>query len=264
VRRYAISDAEYIEAEHDGYTRLDQPVIHRRRLLRVRPHCWIVADDFRGKGVHTFNTSFHFAAEACVERVPRTSLTSTGLQIVSGKHTLQLAFFASNAVHTEILQGATGPLQGWVSRSYGNIRPAPVLCTTVRDEVPSAAITVLISRNPEMNLEGIPVVREQPIKSGHGTACVVDHGGIKDLFIMPLRDMPLCANEFTCRGEFFWVRYLDGQIFELFCINARHASIPGCTLFDHPSPVSCIRLRIGRDQITTMPGIRETNTYVRH
>jgi hypothetical protein len=49
------------------------PVTHRRRILHVRPHCWVIADDFRGEGPHSFETLFHFSPLAALSMDPRRS-----------------------------------------------------------------------------------------------------------------------------------------------------------------------------------------------
>jgi hypothetical protein len=53
---------DIIVAEHDGYRRLTQPVVHRRavRFLK-RKRLWIVEDSLSGAGEHVFHFRFHFA-----------------------------------------------------------------------------------------------------------------------------------------------------------------------------------------------------------
>ena len=41
---------EYVEAEHDGYRGAPFNIMHRRRLLHVRPGLWIGVDDLQGRG----------------------------------------------------------------------------------------------------------------------------------------------------------------------------------------------------------------------
>jgi hypothetical protein len=265
IRRFAFPEVEYIEAEHDGYARLDEPVIHRRRLLRVRSNCWIIADDFRGTGVHTFSSNFHFAPDARILMGHRRNLCSTSIEALCGSRTLRLGFFASNPVHTEIIQQMTNPIQGWISRGYGNVSPAPILCATVLDKAPSASITILVSLNSETDKKDAPELREQVIEGSRGTACVLEYGGMKDVFVMPLNDQTVRVSDFECRGEFFWVRYLKNEIRELFCINASRACIGDHKLFDRPTQVSCTHMRLDRGRMTTtLLEEREAETYVRH
>ena len=60
VRAWESDDAfDYVEARHDGYRRLRQPVTHRRAVLFVRPDYWIVVDRIEGRGVHRVSRRFH-------------------------------------------------------------------------------------------------------------------------------------------------------------------------------------------------------------
>lgn len=50
-----------VSAEHDGYARLPQPVTHRRTIIfNKQDRCWLLEDEFFGKGNHNFAVRFHF------------------------------------------------------------------------------------------------------------------------------------------------------------------------------------------------------------
>jgi hypothetical protein len=135
----------------------------------------------------------------------------------------------------------------------------------VLDKAPSASITILVSLNSETDKKDAPELREQVIEGSRGTACILEYGGMKDVFVMPLNDQTVRVSDFECRGEFFWVRYLKDEIRELFCINASHACIGDHKLFDHPTQVSCTHMRLDRGRMTTtLLEEREAETYVRH
>jgi hypothetical protein len=46
---------EYIEGEHDGYCRLNNPVRHKRCMVKVKDVVWLVIDDLWGQGTHEFS-----------------------------------------------------------------------------------------------------------------------------------------------------------------------------------------------------------------
>ena len=48
-----------INAEHDGYARLEEPVRHRRDILFFDDCCFLIKDSFKGKGFHDFEINFH-------------------------------------------------------------------------------------------------------------------------------------------------------------------------------------------------------------
>lgn len=55
----------FAEASHDGYARLSDPVVHRRRIELSREGLH-VADDFACRGSHTFELFFHLAPESAL------------------------------------------------------------------------------------------------------------------------------------------------------------------------------------------------------
>jgi hypothetical protein len=52
-----------VSAEHSGYSRLPNPLTHRRTITFNRKNrSWLVDDKFVGNGQHTFSIRFHFDA----------------------------------------------------------------------------------------------------------------------------------------------------------------------------------------------------------
>ncbi len=264
LRHFSFVNADYIEAEHDGYSRLANPIVHRRRVLHVRPHCWLVVDDFRGEGHHTFETFYHFPALAAVSLDPRNSLSSVNLRSADRGQGLSLAFYASNAVEAHVIRGSKAPIQGWLSKEYGDIQPAPVLRARVHDSTPSAAMTVLVPRFMDVDTQKLPQIQEEPVEDGRGTACTLFQAGIRDLFVMSLGDGPIRVGDFLFEGEFFWVRRIEDRVREVLGINAKRAALGRQVLFENPSSVSCVNARMTDDWLTTIYGSMEASAYVRH
>ena len=102
----------YIIGEHDGYRRLQDPVIHRRTLsLKGRERKLMIHDSLICKGRHTAMLAFHLA-----ERCRMISRTSHHLEIDTG---LGRVFLEIDPAWTvEILYGSNDPIGGWVSRGY--------------------------------------------------------------------------------------------------------------------------------------------------
>jgi hypothetical protein len=264
VRHLTLPDAEYIEAEHDGYSRLVNPVVHKRRVLHARAHCWVVVDDFRGEGLHCFDSFYHFAPAAAVSLDPRQSLTGFSARLAVENRGASFAFFASNAVHASIIHGSREPIQGWYSHEYGDVRAAPVLCARVQDSAPSASITVIIPRHLDLDIHTPPLLREELIEEGRGAACLLDQDGVQDLFVQSLEGGAIHVSDFAFEGDFLWARSRNGQVTEALCVNAAYAAWGNHVLFENPSPVSCVNVRITQNRATTVYADAEWSAYVRH
>ena len=106
------SDEEILlQASHDGYSRLKQPVIHKRALMAVGEEGLIVKDVFLGTGVHTFELNFHLHPEASFKDEDGwLALENHGEKIflkLMGKHEFRFA------------EGEENPVFGWYSPTYG-------------------------------------------------------------------------------------------------------------------------------------------------
>ncbi|MGH8543280.1 MAG: heparinase II/III family protein, partial [Gammaproteobacteria bacterium] len=98
--------------EHDGYSRLEDPVLHRRTLeLDERSRILSIRDDIVANGTHEITAYFHLAENAL--------LAAEGpnrYRIAVGGGTVTLEVDARFAV--DILAGSDEPIGGWVSRGY--------------------------------------------------------------------------------------------------------------------------------------------------
>jgi hypothetical protein len=129
---------DLVEAAHDGYARLTQPVRHRRRVLFVKPRGWIVVDDLTGAGEHDVELRFQFA--------PRPVRLVSGWARAEGRANrgLWLRTLAPFALTADIREGRQNPIDGWISPGYGVRRPAPVVVYTAHVTLPSRVTTVIL------------------------------------------------------------------------------------------------------------------------
>jgi hypothetical protein len=132
VQRWVSSaSADFVDALSDAYGRLADPVLHRRRVLFIKPRYWLLVDDVVGAGEHRVDVGFQLAPLR-VEADPSGWTRAHG---TNGSGLLLRAF-------------ATAPLQaelidGWVAPDYGRRRPAPYVRFSTRARLPLRVITVL-------------------------------------------------------------------------------------------------------------------------
>lgn len=63
---------DLVSGEHFGYTRLSEPITHRRTIeFFKKDRYWVIQDELAGKGRHKFSFSFHLAPEVNVLEVER-------------------------------------------------------------------------------------------------------------------------------------------------------------------------------------------------
>lgn len=117
-----------VMGEHDGYVRLDDPLVHHRTLeLDGRARRLIIRDDLIADGGHDVEVFYHFAEQARVERL---SARCFKVDVGPGELTVTM----DNLLTVEELTCSTDPIAGWVSRGYHQKVPGTSLIGRCRIE----------------------------------------------------------------------------------------------------------------------------------
>ena len=115
---------DFIDAEHNGYQRLEQPVLHRRKVLYVKRKCYLVQDVFIGKGYQDVELNYHFSPFVSIEQSGKVEMTvRKGGKIIGALEIIA----PSNSFKSRIYYGSNKPIRGWYSDGYGHKRPSPTL-----------------------------------------------------------------------------------------------------------------------------------------
>src|SRR5207253_1361162 len=140
LRRWQSTDAlDFVDAEHAAYRRLADPVVHRRRILFVKPRYWIIVDDLEGAAEHRLDLRFQFApVEVSVDPTlcARAHRPDARGLLVRPLSTVPLK--------GEVREGEVDPREGWISPDYGQRRPAPMLVYSAVTRLPNRIVTLLL------------------------------------------------------------------------------------------------------------------------
>ena len=110
-------ERERFVGEHDGYARLDDPVIHRREIeLNKAARCIEIVDVLECTGDHRVELFWHFA-EACAVRVEH-----SGVYVKNGPIGAMLQMSTSD-FSLSLLRGTETPIAGWISRHFDDKQP---------------------------------------------------------------------------------------------------------------------------------------------
>lgn len=140
-RCWSSSDAlDYVDGFHDGYQRLHDPVVHRRRICFVKPHFWVILDDLTARTYHTYEQYFHFAPQCRIQESEDLTVAAfyqNGAGIVVKPLLTESMRFAR-------FHGSMNPMQGWVSYDYAVKVPAEAVrySKRVREGVQFAALLI--------------------------------------------------------------------------------------------------------------------------
>jgi len=122
---------DFFAGSGTGYSRLKEPVQHRRYVFYLKPCFWLIRDVLEGVGVHQLDVSWHFAPGS--------------LSIIPGGVTFLGSKKASLALLSTANQDSSQEIsQSWHSPVYGRKEFSPVLRFSTRRRLPAEFATLLI------------------------------------------------------------------------------------------------------------------------
>jgi hypothetical protein len=255
--RVALPEIDYIEGEHEGYSRPSNGVTHSRRLIHVRPNYWIVIDQCRGEGEHDFDFLYHFAPDARLVVTSDEKRGDVDCRAQIGDAGLQLSMFASAPIQAEVICGETIGVQGWSSRLYGERCASPVLKASMHSGSPVSTMTFLLPGNRPMRSRGFS------LNSSEALAAAIADGDYEDIVVLGCPDRELHLMGYVMRGEFFWLRTLHGQLRKLLAVNACSFSRHGDMVFENTEAIPYVQTEFWENGILTERGENEGKVYVR-
>jgi hypothetical protein len=120
-----------VVAEHNGYSQLNDPVIHRRTLaLDAEVRTLTICDELTACEDHHIQLLFHCAADCDVARVDASRL-------VIGAQGGTVILVIDARLTVELLTGSEAPIAGWVSTRYHRKRPTTTVIASARIHGPA-------------------------------------------------------------------------------------------------------------------------------
>jgi uncharacterized heparinase superfamily protein len=149
---HSTPEFDFLDAEHDGYLALPDPVVHRRRVIFVKPGYWILVDDVTGAARHQVDLTFQFGALAVSLGAHPWARAATRQGRV-----LWICPFPGAPVQPSLKYGELTPIRGWISTEYGDRQPAPMLIYSFVVALPWRIVTLLLP--DRQGLAAPPAVR---------------------------------------------------------------------------------------------------------
>jgi hypothetical protein len=123
------AERDVFEGWHDGYARLRDPVVHRRRIIVDKPaRRIVVADRLQMSGAHEVELFFHCSDRCQVEPA------ADGYVLRQGAKSLLLRLPRIPSAASRVHFGSVAPISGWVSRRFDEKQPAPTIAWKARLE----------------------------------------------------------------------------------------------------------------------------------
>lgn len=127
------------DAEHDAYHTLSDPVVHRRRVLYLKPRYWVIVDDLDGQDEHRVDLSFQFAPLDLIADVDPWVRARR-----AGGRGLAVGAWSTVSLERSIVAGGMDPIRGWHSAEYGQREPAPHVAYSVTARCPLRIVSAIV------------------------------------------------------------------------------------------------------------------------
>ena len=183
VRWISKPDFDFADADHDAYIRLSESVIHRRRVLFVKPRFWVIVDDLSGTLEHTVEMRYQFAPgyQVDLERTPWIAARGP-----AGPGLFAIVF-GTVPILPKLLEGSLDPIGGWVSPIFGKRLPAPALCYRASGRFPIRIATLLFP----VERTTVPTPHVAPLVGGDSPLCGFAIDGGEQFILIDDRDVRL-------------------------------------------------------------------------
>lgn len=113
---------DVFEGWHDGYARLADPVLHRRRITLDKAARRIVVEDrLEMRGTHNVELYFHCSERCSVDPLPY------GFVIRHAATEVELRLPLVDGARSGVRRGSLSPICGWISRRFDEKLPSPTI-----------------------------------------------------------------------------------------------------------------------------------------
>jgi hypothetical protein len=115
-------ERDLFEGWHDGYLRLPEPVLHRRRIVLDKSARSVsIEDRLETSGPHDVELLFHLSEHCDVRPV------ENGFELINESLRVLLRLPSTVGAGVDLYRGSINPRFGWTSPRFGVIRAAPTI-----------------------------------------------------------------------------------------------------------------------------------------
>jgi hypothetical protein len=206
---------------HDGYSRLPDPVLHRRFVFHLHGSFWLVRDVVEGRGTHQLESFWHFA--------PDLEIIENGKAIIArSKEPTRLALLPLQD------SGWSSELRsGFVSPAYGTKVSAAIVASRVQAQLPVEHASLLV---PLLHASDIPGTFRSGRTSGKVSVYRYDGLGKSHVMIFA-QETKWNLGPWTSDATFVYCRLEHDRITHFVLCDSSFASVNGKSVFAHRDKV---------------------------
>jgi hypothetical protein len=152
----------FLSASHDGYSRLADPVLHRRFVFHGSNGVWMIRDVCEGGAIHQIESFWHFADDIEVREQGGAFLAcATSASSPQDSDCLTIYTPTAGPWRAEIAVGST-------SSVYGRKDPAPIVCLSANVQLPVSCATLLLVQKKDQPLGRFTEIKGPQCENAQG------------------------------------------------------------------------------------------------
>lgn len=212
---------DFFAGTHDGYTRLSDPVVHRRMIFHLHGEYWLLRDAVDGKAVHDLEISWHFGIDLSLS-------TSEELARISNVRGDSMVMVGAGTTPWEVAAE-----EGYVSPAYGERRKAPLCVFRNRTQLPTEYATLLLTHRVLQPLKKFQVSQSEQ--------CAAYSYGAGDLLVFGKADAHWDYQSFNSDSTLLFSRCENSELELLIAVGASFIEWNGQPVFRSDKPCSWLQ-----------------------
>ena len=213
----------FFSGVHDGYSRLPDPVLHRRSIFHLHGEYWLVRDIAEGAAEHDLELFWHFA--------PNVALQASDAALIASSEDEQLAVLSTNAQAWQVAVE-----DGFISPAYGDKHAAPVGVFRTRVQLPAEHATLLLPVRSGSPLGQFRLANAR----GRVAAYSYEFGALKDYVIFGADQVCCSVGPLQSDAKILFCRTEGPEITSLTLCMASFLEFEGRKVLSSPDPVERI------------------------
>ncbi len=206
---------------HTGYTRLPDPVLHRRHIFYLHDEFWFIRDVVEGRKQHHLEINWHFASDIAIEKAGPSFIARKKDASVRDSGDFAV-LFAEDPHWTNTIEA------DYVSPAYGKKDPASTVRSSSRAELPVDHATVLLPFATPETIGGFSLVELTEKNSAALSVYCYESQGRKHYMIFPDPQADTWTwNEWASDARFLYFSVEDGRIGQFIFCEGNYASLNG-------------------------------------
>lgn len=226
----------YFAGSHDGYSRLADPVIHRRYVLKINGGPWLVRDVVLGKEEHDLEIFWHFASDLEPRTLGAGVLVTpkSGMRNSTGQPAVRLLVPQDVAWRLDISKGLVSP-------AYGVFEPAPIARCHGRQRLPAELATILMPHDRIPGEDVNPALASVFLPGVHMYELVDEDEN--HAFCFALDKRAWTSGPWSSDAELLYCGIRGERLVHLVVIGGSYVAWQGEQLLKAEKPCSCLEWR---------------------